>query len=103
MNPIERMVRRVDAAQQGFGPASLIFGVMKKFGDDNAGTLVSGFAFFAFVCVVPRLLVLITVLNLVLANDPGAQKAVLPSALREFPVIGNPMRARSRLTRSEGS
>jgi hypothetical protein len=72
--PIERMVRRVDAAQQGFGPASLIFGVMKKFGDDNAGTLVTGFAFSTFVCLFPLLLVLITVLNLVLAHDPGARR-----------------------------
>jgi len=89
MNPIERMVRRIDATQQQFGPAALIFGVTKKFGDDNAGTLVSGFAFSAFVCVFPLLLVLITVLNLVLAHDPGAQKAVLHSALGEFPVIGS--------------
>ena len=89
MNPIERMIRRVDSAQQQFGPASLLFGVMKKFGDDNAGTLVSNFAFSAFVCVFPLLLVLITVLNLVLSHDPGAQKAVLHSALGEFPVIGS--------------
>jgi YihY family inner membrane protein len=89
MNPIEHMIRRVDSAQQQFGPASLLFGVMKKFGDDNAGTLVSSFAFSAFVCVFPLLLVLITVLNLVLSHDPGAQKAVLHSALDQFPVIGS--------------
>ncbi len=62
---------------------------MKKFGDDNAGTLVSSLAFSAFVCVFPLLLVLITVLNIVLAGDQGARKALLNSALSQFPVIGS--------------
>ena len=63
-------MRRIDAAQQRFGPAALVFGVMKKFGDDNAGILVSNLAFSAFLCVFPLLLLLITVLNIVLAHDP---------------------------------
>jgi YihY family inner membrane protein len=81
-------MRRIDAAQQRFGPAALVFGVMKKFGDDNAGTLVSNLAFSAFLCVFPLLLVLITVLNLVLAHDAGARSALLHSTLHEFPVVG---------------
>jgi YihY family inner membrane protein len=89
VNPVERLIRRIDAAQQRFGPAALIFGVMKKFGDDNAGTLVSSLAFSGFICMFPLLLVLITVLNLVLAGDPGAEKALLHSALEQFPVIGS--------------
>jgi len=88
VNIVERLVRRVDAAQQRFGPAAMLFGVMKKFGDDNAGTLVANFAFSAFLCVFPLLLVLVTVLNLVLSSDPGARHALLNSALSQFPVIG---------------
>jgi YihY family inner membrane protein len=89
MNPFEKIMRRVDAAQQGFGPAALIFGVTKKFGDDNAGTLVSNLAFSAFLCVFPLLLVLTTVLNLVLVHNPGAHHALLHSTLHEFPVVGS--------------
>jgi YihY family inner membrane protein len=92
MNPFEKVMRRVDAFQQGFGPAALIFGVTKKFGDDNAGTLVSNLAFSAFLCVFPLLLVLTTVLNLVLAHDPGARDSLLHSTLHEFPVVGSQLR-----------
>jgi YihY family inner membrane protein len=88
MNPIEKIMRRVDAAQQRFGPAALIFGVMKKFGDDNAGTLVANLTFSAFLCVFPLLLVLITVLNLVLAHDAGVRTSLLHSTLHEFPIVG---------------
>ena len=38
MNPLERAVRAVDQAQQRFGPAAFVFGVIKKFGDDRAGS-----------------------------------------------------------------
>jgi YihY family inner membrane protein len=89
MKAVETMMRRVDAAQQRFGPVALIVGVMKKFGDDNAGVLVSNLAFSAFLCVFPLLLLLVTVLNIVLAHDPGTRASLLHSTLHEFPVIGN--------------
>jgi YihY family inner membrane protein len=89
MNPIEKVMRRIDAAQQRFGPAALVFGVMKKFGDDNAGTLVTNLAYSAFLCVFPLFLILVTVLNLVLAHDPSVRNSLLNSTLRDFPVVGS--------------
>ena len=43
--PIERVARRVIAAQQRFRPAAFTYDVMKKFGDDDTGTLDSSLAF----------------------------------------------------------
>jgi YihY family inner membrane protein len=88
MNPLERSMRRVDALQQGFGPAAFVYGVMKKFGDDNAGVLASNLAYSAFGAVFPLLLLLVTVLGLVLGHDPTARDKVLHSTLSQFPVIG---------------
>jgi YihY family inner membrane protein len=93
VNPLEKVMRRIDVAQQRFGPAALVFGVMKKFGDDNAGTLVSNLAFSAFLCVFPLLLLLITVLNIVLAHDPGARDSLLHSTLNEFPLVGTQLKS----------
>ncbi len=89
MNTLEKVLRRIDVRQQRFAPAAVVFGVMKKFGDDNAGVLVSNLAFSAFLCLFPLLLLLVTVLNIVLAHDPGARSSLLHSTLHEFPVIGN--------------
>jgi YihY family inner membrane protein len=89
MNPIEKTMRRIDAAQQRFGPAALVFGVMKKFGDDNAGNLVSNLTFSAFLCVFPLLLILITVLDIVLAHDASARNSLLNSTFGEFPIVGS--------------
>jgi hypothetical protein len=37
MNPIERAIRRVDAAQQRHKASAFVFGIIKKYGDDNGG------------------------------------------------------------------
>jgi YihY family inner membrane protein len=89
MNPFERALRRLDAGQQRFGPAALVFGVMKKFGDDNGGILVANLAYSALVCVFPLLLIGVTVLSVVLANDPHEQQSLLHSTFGQFPLIGN--------------
>lgn len=89
MNPFEVALRYADRFQQGHGSLGLIFGVVKKFGDDNAGVLASNLAFSAFGAVFPLLLLLVSILGLVLAGDPGAQDKVIHSALSEFPIIGN--------------
>jgi membrane protein len=62
--------------------------VWKKFGDDQAGNLAALIAYYSFVAIFPLLLVLVTVLNMVLENDPGLQRRLLNSALSQYPVIG---------------
>ena len=88
MNPIEHVARRVDSFQQGHTPVAFLFAVTKKFGDDNAGTLVSNLAYSAFGAIFPLLLLLITVLGLILGHSASARNAVLHSTLSQFPVIG---------------
>ena len=42
---------------------AFVFGVVKKYGDDNGGVLVSNLAYSAFVSIFPLLLVLVTILG----------------------------------------
>jgi YihY family inner membrane protein len=88
VNTIERFARKIDVAQQRNRGTSVIFGVMKKFGDDNAGTLVGSLAASAFGSIFPLLLLLFTVLGLVLNSHSGLRADVLHSTLRQFPIIG---------------
>ena len=62
--------------------------VVKKFGDDNAGTLTSVIAYTGFVTLFPLLLVFFTVLGLVLADNPSARHSLTTSALADFPLVG---------------
>jgi YihY family inner membrane protein len=88
MNPIEAAIRRADRAQQRHGPPGFVFGVIKKFGDDNGGVLVTNLAYCGFVSLFPLLLILVTILGLVASADPALKQDVLSAVARQVPLIG---------------
>ncbi|MGV9676953.1 YihY/virulence factor BrkB family protein [Nocardia sp. NPDC003482] len=91
MNPItgvEALVRRLDSWQQRHRPVAFVVGVIKKFNDDEAGTLVALLAYYAFVATFPLLLVLVTAAGIVLRDSPGLRQQVVDSAFSEFPIVG---------------
>lgn len=109
MNGAERVLRRVDGYQQRHTPLAVLVGVVKKYGDDNAGNLTVQLTYAFFTTVFPLLLILVTVLNLVLAGDPGARQSVLHSTFGEFPIVGrslasdiHPLRSNSVLSLAVG-
>ena len=89
MNPIERAIRKVDSTQQRHTPTAFVFGVIKKYGDDNGGVLVSNLAHSAFVSIFPLLLILTTILGLVASFDPSVKTAVLNAVSSQVPIIGS--------------
>ncbi len=89
MNPVERGIRKVDGWQRRFGPAAFIFGVSKKFGDDNGGVLVSNLAFTAFLSMFPLLLVLTTILGLVASYSKYVRIEVINAVSSQVPLIGH--------------
>jgi uncharacterized BrkB/YihY/UPF0761 family membrane protein len=89
MNPVERAIRRIDATQRRFTPTAFVFGVVKKYGDDNGGVLVSNLAYSSFVSLFPLLLVLVTVLGLVASLDATFKAEVLNAVAGQVPLIGN--------------
>ncbi len=88
MNAIKRLLRAADRAQQGRPWLAVPIATWKKFGDDQAGNLAALIAYYAFASIFPLLLVLVTVLDIVLKNDPELRAKVLDSALSQYPVIG---------------
>ncbi|AUY47913.1 YihY/virulence factor BrkB family protein [Streptomyces sp. CB01881] len=92
MNPAEHLIRAVDRAQQRRTALAVGVGVVKKYGDDRGGLLAALITYYAFVALIPLLLLLSTVLGFVLHGHPGAQRAVVDSALADFPIIGDQLR-----------
>ncbi len=84
----KRAIRAADELQQRHAWLAVPVAVWKKFGDDSAGNLAALIAYYAFAALFPLLLVLVTVLDIVLKNNPALQKKLLDSALAQYPVIG---------------
>jgi YihY family inner membrane protein len=89
MNPVERAIRKLDATQQRFTPTAYVFGVIKKYGDDNGGVLSANLAYSAFTSLFPLLLVLATVLGLVASVNPSFRGQALNAVANQFPLIGH--------------
>lgn len=89
LNPIEKAVRRIDGFQQRQTAISFVFGVVKKFGDDAAGTLVALITYYGFLSLFPLLLVLTTVLGLFFAHNAALQTRIIDSAVGQFPIVGS--------------
>jgi YihY family inner membrane protein len=89
MNPIERAIRRVDAAQQRHKAPAFVVGVIKKYGDDNGGVLAASLAHSGFVSLFPLLLVLVTILGLVASGDPALRREALNAVAKQVPLIGH--------------
>src|SRR3954451_1394594 len=83
VRPLSAPARRPGAAGRG----------RKKFGDDQAGNLSALMAYYGFFSLFPLLLVFVTVLGFVLEGNPDAQAAVLDSALKQIPLVGDQIKA----------
>jgi YihY family inner membrane protein len=88
MQAADRLLRRVDKQHQQRAWVAFPYAVMKKFGDDQAGNLAALVAYYGFLSLFPLMLVLVTLLGMLLRNNPELQDTIRTSALANFPVIG---------------
>jgi uncharacterized BrkB/YihY/UPF0761 family membrane protein len=88
VNALEQQVRRIDSFQQRHGVPAFLLGVVKKYGDDNAGALTSSIAHSLFGTTFPLLLLLVTATGLVVGSHSTLRHDLLHSALRNFPIVG---------------
>jgi membrane protein len=88
MKALKRLLDAVDRTQQGRPWLAVPFATYKKFGDDQAGNLAALIAYYAFASIFPLLLVFVTILNIVLKNNPSLRQHLLNTALSQYPGIG---------------
>jgi membrane protein len=89
---IKAPLRRFDRFQQEHRLLAAPLGVVKKFSDDEGGSMVSLIAYRAFFSLFPLLLLMTTILGYVLADDPSLRESVVDSTLSQFPVIGDQLK-----------
>lgn len=82
-------IRAFDSYQQRHRWLAIPLAVVRKFSNDQGGSLAALVAYFAFFSLFPLILVFVTILGFVLQGDTSAQHAVENSALSQFPIVGN--------------
>jgi inner membrane protein YhjD len=85
-------VGKLDRFQQRHVVTAVPIAVVKKFGDDNAGSLAALVAYYGFLSLFPLLLAFVSILGFVLADRPDLQQDLVDTAFGQFPVIGDQLR-----------
>jgi YihY family inner membrane protein len=93
-------VERVDRFQRKHPRAGLPIALVYKFADDQGNYLAALIAYYAFVSIVPLLLLSSTILGFVLHGDPHLQHELLNSAVGQFPVVGTQLAHQHSITGS---
>ncbi len=82
------VLHRFDAYQQRHRWLGFPVAVLRKYDDDQAGSLAALLAYYSFVAIFPFLLVVVTIFGFLLRDNAELQQRVLDSAVIDFPVIG---------------
>lgn len=85
---MRRLLGRLDRWQQHHPPIAFPVAVVRKFADDRASRHAVRIAYYAFFSVFPLLLAFVSIVGLVLQDDPSRRDDILNSAYAEMPVVG---------------
>ncbi|WP_310964145.1 YihY/virulence factor BrkB family protein [Nocardioides terrisoli] len=91
---------RLDRTQQRHPVLGFPIACFYKFFDDFGNYLAATMTYYAFVSMVPLLLLASTLLSVILVGHPGLQRQLLNSALAQFPVVGSQLKTPSALAGS---
>jgi len=97
---LEGLLRSIDRFQQSHPSLAFVFGVVKKYGDDQAGSLAALVTYYSFLAIFPLLLLLVTILGLVAGGSHRILNDLLNSALAQFPIIGRGTKSQPGLIES---
>jgi membrane protein len=89
------LYNRFDCFQRRHGWLGLPLAVRQKYSEDQGGYLAATITYYAFFSLFPLLLVATTILGFVARGHPGLERSIVRSALGQFPVIGDQLRAHS--------
>lgn len=78
----------MDDLQRSWKPTAVVNGVLKKYGDDRGSQLAKLIAYNGFFSMFPLLLVSVSVLGIVLRDNPELRQRLVDSALSSIPVLG---------------
>jgi membrane protein len=82
-------VARFDDLQRRRRYLGVPIAIVYKFFDDQGGYLAAVLTHYAFVAILPLLLIASSVLGFVLQGHPSLERQILSSALAQFPIVGD--------------
>ena len=89
------LLARIDRFQQRHRSIGLPLAVYKRFGEHGGSRLAATISYYGFFSLFPLLLSFVTILGLVLQDNPELRADLVDGALGQIPVIGSQLRTDS--------
>lgn len=89
MVDLQRRLHRIDRLQQSTKWSAFPVAVVKKYGDKRGSALAALLTYYGFLSLFPLLLAATTVLGYVLPGNAKLQRALVNSAVVNFPILGS--------------
>ncbi len=89
MKQLDGLVRKLDELQQKHAWSAFVYGVIKKYSNDQAGRQAALLTYYGFLSLFPLLLVLTTLTTTLGAGHPHLQSVIINSTTNYFPVLGS--------------
>ena len=80
---------RLDGFQRRHPPLAFAVAVGRKYVDDEAWYRAALIAYYAFLSIFPLLMVAVTIVDIVVRNDPELRQRIVKEILGYVPVVGN--------------
>lgn len=90
---IDRLVDKIDSLQRVHKIPGLVYGVVKKYGEDRGGYQAALLTYYGFLSLFPLLLVATSVLLIILHSNPNIREDVISHATQYFPVVGDQLQS----------
>lgn len=92
-NPIPKVLQMLDRWQRKHTATAFAYGVIKKYGDDEAGYQAALLTYYGFLSLFPLLLVLTTVLGILAGHHQHFQATIINGTTHYFPTFGSQLSA----------
>lgn len=89
VNLLDKTINNIDKFQQKVPPLAFVYGVVKKYGQEETGYKAALLTYYSFLALFPLLMVLTTLSSMALKNYPDLQETVIEGATSYFPMLGN--------------
>lgn len=86
---LNRLVRKIDTWQQRHHLPAFTVAVLKKYGEDKAGQQAALLTYYGFLALFPLLLILTTLTERLIGNNPELEQTIIGGLTDYFPLIGN--------------
>jgi membrane protein len=88
-NAVTRIVAKLDSFQRNHHVPGFLYGVIKKYGEDNGGYQSAIITYYGLLSLFPLLIVFTSLTQLLLKNNPSLRNRIGNSVAHYFPLVGN--------------